>query len=47
VAARDQAESKARLSEAELAIENDPVVQALLAAGGKIVPGSIKPIKQH
>ena len=47
VAARDQAESKARLSEAELAIENDPVVQALLAAGGRIVPGSIKPIKQH
>ena len=47
VAARDQAASKARLSEAELAIENDPVVQALLAAGGRIVPGSIKPVKQH
>ncbi len=47
VAARDQAVSKVRLSEAELAIENDPVVQALIAAGGRVVPESVKPLKPH
>ena len=47
VAARDQAASKARLSEAETALEYDPVVQALIAAGGRVVPDSVKPLKPH
>jgi DNA polymerase III subunit gamma/tau len=47
VAARDQAASQASLSEAEKALHQDPVVQALLAAGGRVVADSVKPIKPH
>jgi DNA polymerase III subunit gamma/tau len=45
VAARDQAASQALMSAAEESLMNDPVVQALLASGGRIIPESIKPIK--
>lgn len=47
VAVRDQLASQARLSAAEIALQEDPVVQSLIASGGKVVPDSIRPIKPH
>jgi hypothetical protein len=45
VAARDQAVSKAQLSAAEAALDQDPIVQHFIAHGGKVLADSVRAMK--